>query len=159
MPIIIPTDCFGCDAWRSVNNSLKDICRTDLSVFITPLPQPVSISLKFLGCGPKNTFCTVCPYTSQQLQHLMYAAVWDAYAAGLWTSSTVIEVYGATSQNVGLTTTQTLFVGPNMSGTVIPATQSISAIVNGQGANSQNCTFHTLLGTVTIYDDGTFTLA
>lgn len=95
-----------------------------------------------VNCGASNSYVSA---TSAQV----LIDVWKALADGLWSSSVVFSVY----TTVG-TVNEVIYAATN--GASSPAQQDL--LTSNMGQNTGACP-SVLKRTVTVYDDGTFTLA
>lgn len=92
------------------------------------------------------------PYVSESGRDV-FIDVWKALADGVWSSSVVISIY-ADMVNNPTSLTDVIHAGPSTGSS--PASASISGYVPpGIGVTCST----TLRATLTVYDDGTFTLA
>lgn len=116
----------------------------------------IAIDGGFLGgtkigqaCGGSSSYVTVVH------QSRISVDVWQALKDGAWSSSTVLSVYGDAVNTIPYPGNATIEAKPYTA--AVPASQTI--IAANWPAGVGNVCVSTLRRTVTVYDDGTFTLA
>jgi hypothetical protein len=103
-----------------------------------------------VDCAANTTYVTIDEVSS--IYHRAFVDVWKAYADGLWTSSTDIEVWALYTSGTGTIskTCSAIF------GNCDTLTKSVSVPRHDLPSS---CAYYGLMATVTVNEDGTHSLA
>jgi hypothetical protein len=121
----------------------------------------------FLSTGKYGEFCSSSSYVSLITSTAAFPYngdfdtidVWKAYADGLWTSSCVIDVYrGRKSGSLGCGTSPYAWQTPLRTKPINASSpSSVDLATTGDSGGVCDSCPTSLAGTLTVYDDGTYT--
>jgi hypothetical protein len=159
---LLPTPFFtACPSndWRAAQSynppySTAGTCLNKLFVYIN-LDYISKIAVDFasrgkvgpaVGCGGADTYVTFDPTSPNEA----YIDVWKAYADGVWTSSTTVKIYGG---RIYMPSSPARLYVARISSHSLPPGVSLAASTDTAACGT------TLQATVTVNDNGTFSIA
>jgi hypothetical protein len=115
-----------------------------------------ALSLDLFGVERVGVGCASNPYVSGPFNQVRYVDVWKALADGVWTSSMVIAVRLSGTASPSPTYHPRIRVVPYGFAPTSPPAQYVGFTIPTLQAN---CLNYQQVATITVYDNGVFTLA